>query len=88
MNKKIILVSSVLLLTFSLSACKNFGRDHGRHHRFHEKWFSEIDANNDGFITKEEMNKYSAKKFDEMDIDKDGKICKKELKEYKHKKDK
>ena len=80
MNRKIILTSSLLFLSLSASSCSYF---HGKHHGdFQGKWFKEIDSNNDGFITKDEINSYSNKKFDEIDTDKNGKICKKELMEY------
>lgn len=49
-----------------------------RMHNRSEYMWNELDANNDGFISKEESNAYSNKKFEEKDADKDGKVTKEE----------
>ena len=45
--------------------------------RMSRAW-QELDANNDGAITKEESSAYSNKKFEEKDTNKDGKVTKAE----------
>lgn len=51
-----------------------------------EKFFEEIDANKDGFISKEEMQAHQQKRLDEMfaatDTDKDGKLSRDEMKAF------
>ena len=75
--KKLLIASAALL--FSVTACCN---------PFHHKdkpmmgkmMMKEMDANNDGVITKAEWSKSSDKRFSEIDADHNKKITEEELK--------
>lgn len=46
------------------------------------KMFEKIDANKDGFISKDESRAFHDARFAEKDIDKDGKVSKDEMKAH------
>ena len=64
---------------FAADTAPTPGKDHGGVDRF-----KQADANNDGFITKDEMKAQQEKRLDEMfektDTNKDGKLSKEEMK--------
>lgn len=50
-----------------------------------EMWFSKVDTNGDGVISKAEHEKASANKFAKMDTNNDGKVTKEEVRAAKEK---
>lgn len=57
----------------------------GKAHMMADHYFSKIDTNGDGMITKEESQAYNDKMFQEADTNNDGKISKDEMTAMKEK---
>ena len=76
--KKLLLTS----LAISLAACSSnpFCNKNKHHEKMGKMMMKEMDANNDGVITKVEWNKFGEKKFSEIDTNNDKKITEEEMK--------
>lgn len=58
------------------------GRGHHRHGDFAKHFFSRMDGNGDGKVTKAEMREAADRHFDRLDANKDGSVTEDELKSH------
>lgn len=74
-----LLMLAILALPFSaLADGENCKRHAGGN------WFSEMDTDHDGTVSKDEFRAMTDKQFDEMDADHDGTLSKQEMMSCKH----
>jgi len=84
MKKTVYCIAAASCLAFAAApALADEGMEH--HGGYAEKMFKEMDANNDGVVTKKEFDAFHNKMFKEMDANGDGKITREEM-EAMHKK--
>ncbi len=88
MRKLSLLTLTAATLVFTANAYAGHGgKCHGKHDGHHkDKFFTEVDANKDGSITREEQATFSDRKFNETDANGDGKVTKEEMKSHFEKK--
>ncbi|MCT4558285.1 MAG: EF-hand domain-containing protein [Pelagimonas sp.] len=82
MKKSIMMISGAVVMAVGLAgAAQAFGgKDHGgRGHKGGLFMFEQMDLNNDGQITKEEMAQAKEKRFTDADADGDGFLTREEL---------
>jgi Spy/CpxP family protein refolding chaperone len=79
--KKTLLIATLLTLSATSVLAEQPGsQDDGPHMRkMAEFTFGRMDANGDGFVTKDEVRAYADKMFDEADANHDGKLTIDEL---------
>lgn len=83
--KKLILVSTALIMAAATPAFARMSKDSTDHHAMADAMFKKIDMDNDGMISREEHDAFANKMFTEADTNSDGKLSKEEMSAYKTK---
>lgn len=81
MNKHLPIIATVACLAFL--ACPALA-DQGNMHPggYADRMFKDMDANNDGTVTKKEFSSFNDQRFKDMDANKDGKVTREEMDAY------
>lgn len=74
----------------ALLAGSAFAEEHGDMHNGmhkahgdkHQRFFSKVDTNNDGMVSKDEMVAHAEKRFEKMDADNNGQVTQEEAEAY------